>query len=101
MKKIHDILNYVNANSRNIGILIKIENLCGSHFQFLNPRERMALIRSLSIQLCMEFSDLEYNPDLNELIRTANGLSIADRVGLIRCLADNTSLPTMEKKNGN
>ena len=59
----------------------------------------MALIRSLSIQLCMEFSDLEYNLDLNELIRMANGLSASDRIGLIRCLADNTSLPIIEKKN--
>lgn len=101
MKKIHDILNYVNANSRNIGILIKIENLCGSHFQFLNPRERMALIRSISIQLCMEFSDSKYNLDLNELVPMAYRLSVSDRVGLIRCLADNISLPTMEKKNGN
>lgn len=101
MKKIHDILNYVNSNPQNIGILIEIENLCGSHFQFLNSREKMALIRSLSIQLCMEFSDLEYNLELNELIRMANGLSISDRIGLIRCLADNTSLPTMEIKNGN
>lgn len=101
MKKIHDILNYVIYSPQNIGILIEIENVCGSHFQELNSREKMALIRSLSIQLCMEFSDAEYNLELNELIRMANGLSVSDRIGLIRCLSDNTSLPTIEKKNGN
>ena len=70
-------------------------------FSIPKSRERMALIRSLSIQLCMEYSDLEYNPELNEFIRLANGLSISDRIGLIRCLADNTSLPTIGEKNGN
>ena len=98
---VRDIINYTTLNPGDGGILDKLQNVCGSHFQFLNSRERMALIRSLSIQLCMEYSDLEYNAELNEFIRLANGLSISDRIGLIRCLADNTSLPTIGKKNGN
>lgn len=101
MRKIHDVVNYISPNPQNIGILIEIENACGSHFQELNAREKMALIRSLSFQLCMEFSDLEYNFELNDLARLANELSISDRIGLIRCLADNASLSITEEKNGN
>ena len=71
------------------GILDKLESRYGSNFQSINKREKMALIRGLSIQLCMEFSDDSYNTQLNGLVQKMNRLPIPDRVGLIRCLIEN------------
>jgi hypothetical protein len=99
----NDIRHYTTFTPGDGGILDRLEDRYGSNFEAINKREKMSLIRGLSIQLCMEFSDDTYSIQLNGLVQRMNCLPIGNRIGLIRCLIENIEFPATNKgvNNGN
>lgn len=82
--------SYIPGNGSYLEVLQK---KYGCNLQGLNTRQKLFLIKRLGYQLYQEVVEEDVNlNDMNDVLAKVKFLSLSDRLGIIRCLADNTSL---------